>query len=163
MVYKVLYGRKHGLYKKNLCQTLFCHETSFPSSYGHQSGTIWIRKPFSIILDDQNQVPYDQNNGLYMILMKIIEFVDFLWIVDQFFFCCLINLTKAIIWDSKLIPMLITFCWNSGSMFEGEIKITSLNFFTSPKSSLLIGPITILISFDLISCIVANSNPYLHQ
>ena len=37
---KVPYGPKHALYKKNLCQTLFCHETSFILRYGHQSGTI---------------------------------------------------------------------------------------------------------------------------
>ena len=56
---------------------LFGHETSFILRYGHQSGTIRIRKPFSIILDDQNQVPYDQNSGLYKILSKIIENFDF--------------------------------------------------------------------------------------
>merc|ERR1712110_947735 len=32
---KILYGSKHGLYRKNLCQTLFCHETSFILRYGH--------------------------------------------------------------------------------------------------------------------------------
>ena len=37
---QVPYGSKHGLYKKSLCQTLFCHETSFILRYGHQSGTI---------------------------------------------------------------------------------------------------------------------------
>ena len=37
---KVPYGPKHALYTKNICQTLFCHETSFPSSKIHQSGTI---------------------------------------------------------------------------------------------------------------------------
>ena len=62
---QVPYGPKHALYRKNLCQTLFCHETSFPSSKIHQSGTIWIRKPFSIDLNDQNQVPYGPNDGLY--------------------------------------------------------------------------------------------------
>ena len=67
---KVLYGPKHALYKKNLCQTLFCHETSFILRYGHQSGTIRIRKPFSIILDDQNQVPIGPNRGLQRILSK---------------------------------------------------------------------------------------------
>merc|ERR1711953_1471693 len=61
---KVPYGPKHGLYRKNLCQTLFCHEISFILRYGHQSGTIRIRKPFSIILDDQNQVPIGPNRGL---------------------------------------------------------------------------------------------------
>ena len=44
---------------------LFGHETSFILRYGHQSGTIRIRKPFSIILDDQNQVPIGPNRGLY--------------------------------------------------------------------------------------------------
>ena len=82
---QVPYGPKHALYRKNLCQTLFCHETSFPSSKRHQSGTIWIRKPFSIDLDDQNQVPYDQNSGLYRILMKIIDFFDFFEIFIIFF------------------------------------------------------------------------------
>ena len=62
---QVPYGPTHALYKKNLCQTLFCHETSFILRYGHQSGTIRIRKPFSIILDDQNQVPIGPNRGLY--------------------------------------------------------------------------------------------------
>ena len=37
---QVPYGPKHALYRKNLCQTLFCHETSFILRYGHQSGTI---------------------------------------------------------------------------------------------------------------------------
>ena len=41
------------------------HETSFILRYGHQSGTIRIRKPFSIILDDQNQAPIGPNRGLY--------------------------------------------------------------------------------------------------
>ena len=62
---KVPYGPKHGLYRKNLCQTLFCHETSFILRYGHQTGTIWIRKPFSIDLNDQNQVPIGPNRGFY--------------------------------------------------------------------------------------------------
>merc|ERR1712110_142663 len=43
---------------------LFGHETSFILRYRHQSGTIRIRKPFSIILDDQNQVPIGPNRGL---------------------------------------------------------------------------------------------------
>ncbi len=43
---------------------LFGHETSFILRYGHQSGTIRIRKPFSIILDDQNQVPIGPYRGL---------------------------------------------------------------------------------------------------
>ena len=84
---KVLYGPKHGLYKKNLCQTLFCHETSFPSSKRHQSGTIWIRKSFSIDLDGQNQVPYDQNSGLYKILSKIIDFLNFFEQKKKLFKC----------------------------------------------------------------------------
>ena len=62
---KVLYGPKHGLYRKNLCQTLFRHETSFPSSKIHQSGTIWIGKPFSIDLNHQNQVPIGPYEGFY--------------------------------------------------------------------------------------------------
>ena len=37
---KVPYGPNASLYTKNLCQTLFCHETSFPSSEIHQNGTI---------------------------------------------------------------------------------------------------------------------------
>merc|ERR1712110_1319236 len=62
---KVPYGPEHALYRKNICQTLFCHETSFILRYGHQSGTIRIRKPFSIILDDQNQVPIGPKRALY--------------------------------------------------------------------------------------------------
>ena len=67
---KVLYGPKHGLYRKNLCQTLFRHETSFPSSKIHETWTIWIGKPFSIDLNDQNQVPIGPNRGLWRILSK---------------------------------------------------------------------------------------------
>ena len=37
---QVPYGPNEGLYRKNLCHTLFCHETSFPSSKIHQNGTI---------------------------------------------------------------------------------------------------------------------------
>ena len=37
---QVPYGPKHALYRKNLCQTLLCHETSFILRYRHQSGTI---------------------------------------------------------------------------------------------------------------------------
>ena len=70
---KVPYGPKHGLYRKNLCQTLFRHETSFPSSKIHQSGTIWIGKPFSIDLNDQKQVPDGQNEALQRFLCKIFE------------------------------------------------------------------------------------------
>ena len=58
------YGTNEGLYRRNLCQTLFCHETSFILRYGHQSGTIRISKPFSIILDDQNKVPIGPYEGL---------------------------------------------------------------------------------------------------
>ena len=82
---KVPYGPKHALYRKNLCQTLFGHETSFPSSKIHQNGTIWIGKPFSIDLKGQNQVPYDQNEALYLILSKIIDCFDFWGIVYLFF------------------------------------------------------------------------------
>ena len=71
---KVPYGPKHGLYRKNLCQTLFRHETSFPSSKIHETWTIWIGKPFSIDLNDQNQVPIGPYSGLYRILSKIIIF-----------------------------------------------------------------------------------------
>ena len=34
-------------------------------------------KSFSIERNYQNQVPYDQNSGLYRILMKIIDFLKF--------------------------------------------------------------------------------------
>ena len=51
---------------------LFGHETSFILRYGHQSGTIRIRKPFSIILDDQNQVPIGPYEGFY----RNFEFFD---------------------------------------------------------------------------------------
>ena len=61
---QVPYGPKHALYRKNLCQTLFRHETSFPSSKIHETWTIWIGKPFSIDLNDQNQVPIGPNEGL---------------------------------------------------------------------------------------------------
>ena len=61
---KVPYGPNEGLYRKNLCWTVFWHQSSFPSSKRHQSGTIWIRKPFSIDLDDQKQVPDGQNEAL---------------------------------------------------------------------------------------------------
>ena len=83
---QVPYGPKHALYRKNLCQTLFRHETSFPSSKIHETWTIWIGKPFSIDLNDQNQVPIGPYSGLYRILSKFIEFFDFLWFVDPFFF-----------------------------------------------------------------------------
>ena len=55
------------------------HETSFPSPKIHQNGTIWIGKPFSIDLKGQNQVPYDQNDGLYKNLSKKIFFFVFFW------------------------------------------------------------------------------------
>ena len=58
---------------------LFGHETSFILRYGHQSGTIRIRKPFSIILDDQNQVPIGPYEGFY----RNFEFFDK---KSQFFF-----------------------------------------------------------------------------
>ena len=62
---KVPYGPKHGLYRKNLCQTLFCHETSFILRYQYDNMINRIRILFSIDLDDQNQVPYGPNEGLY--------------------------------------------------------------------------------------------------
>ena len=62
---QVPYGPKHGLYRKNLCQTLFCHETSFILRYQYDNMINRFRILFSIDLDDQNQVPYGQNKGLY--------------------------------------------------------------------------------------------------
>ena len=61
---QVLYGPKHGLYKKNLCQTLFCHETSFILRYQYVDKMNRIKIWFSIDLDDQNKVPYGPNEGL---------------------------------------------------------------------------------------------------
>merc|ERR1712115_477730 len=51
---------------------LFGHETSFILRYGHQTGTIRIRKPFSIDLNDQNQVPIGPYEGFY----RNFEFFD---------------------------------------------------------------------------------------
>ena len=63
------------------------------------------------------------------------------------------NLIIAFNCDSKLIPTLIVLLENSGEIFEGEINITSLNFFISPKSLLLIRPIIIFTPSALISLI----------
>ena len=62
---------------------LFGHETSFILRYGHQSGTIRIRKPFSIILDDQNQVPIGPYEGFY----RNFEFFDKKSKKKCFFYC----------------------------------------------------------------------------
>ena len=53
--------------------------------------------------------------------------------------------------------MLMILLSNSGEMFEGEIKVISLNFLTNLKSVLLIGPIIIFISWDLKSWTAAVS------
>ena len=60
---KVPYGPKHGLYGKNLCQTLFCHETSFILRYQYDNMINRIRNQFSIEWYGQNQVPYGQKRG----------------------------------------------------------------------------------------------------
>ena len=44
---------------------MFWHQTSFPLRYIHENWTSQIGKPFSIDLNDQNQVPYCQKHTLY--------------------------------------------------------------------------------------------------
>ena len=72
-----------------------------------------------------------------------------------FFFCFFKKLFKVINWDSKLMPTLIILFVNSGETLDGEIKVISLYFLASTKSSWLIGPIITLAPSDLISCIAA--------